>query len=59
MDKYIWNVVGDRDTRQVWECPDCEDEVDVYPPEYEDIGTPVCEECGVDMFYRHTEVRNA
>lgn len=54
----MWIMIDDKKSRQVWECPDCGDEVNVYPPEYEDIGTPVCAECGVDMFYRHTEYNN-
>ena len=51
----MWIIIDDKKSRQVWMCRHCGDEVNVYPPEYEDIGTPVCEECGLDMFYRHTE----
>jgi len=53
-----WIIVHDTKVRQSWECPDCGDEVFVYPYEYEDIGTPVCSECDCDMVYNHTEYNN-
>lgn len=55
----MWIVIDDKKTRQSWECPDCGGESLVYPDWYEDNGTPVCTDCGVDMTYNHTEYNNA
>jgi transcription elongation factor Elf1 len=52
----MWVVIGDKKTRQSWECPDCGYESFVYPIEYEDIGVPMCGECGSLMVYNRTEM---
>jgi|LakMenE18May11ns_1017448.scaffolds.fasta_scaffold9682120_2 formylmethanofuran dehydrogenase subunit E len=54
----MWDIIDNRKVREVWECPDCEDEVNINPNWYQDNGTPVCEECGCDMKYMHTEINN-
>lgn len=53
-----WVKIDDDSVRNVWECPVCNEQAKVYPDDYEDIGTPVCDECDVDMGYLHTELYN-
>ena len=52
-----WTKVADNQVIHIWKCKEgkCEDS-SVYPPYYQDNGTPVCE-CDRDMVYSHTEVR--
>lgn len=53
-----WVLVNDRSVRNVWECSECGDQINVFPYEYDDVGTPVCGDCGIDMFYVQTEYKN-
>ena len=52
----MWRKVDNDDTRQLWTCPDCTDEIYIYPDWYQDNGTPVCNDCGCDMIYSYTEI---
>lgn len=52
----MWVVIDDKKTRQSWECPDCGCEVFIYPDWYQDNGTPMCNECDINMVYNHTEM---
>ena len=41
----------------IWKCEDCTDIVYDFGPDWiQDYGKPVCEECGRDMYYSHTEL---
>jgi len=51
-------ILDDSKVLSVWQCPVCGECGNVHPFEYEDIGTPVCDECDVDMGYLHTEINN-
>ena len=55
MDNWV-KILDDCKVRSVWKCPICGECGNVNPFEYEDIGTPVCDECDVDMGYLHTEI---
>ena len=54
-----WQVIDDTKIRHVWRCEECEDEVNIVPWDYQNIGTPVCADCDDDMIYSHTEINNA
>lgn len=54
----IWKVIEDTNIRHVWRCAECEDEVNVLPWDYADIGTPYCSDCEKDMQYLSTEMKN-
>lgn len=56
-----WKTVKDENVRMVWACDDadCElrgKETTVEPSFYMNNGEPLCE-CGMDMVYLRTEVR--
>lgn len=59
-----WSRVPDHHIRHIWKlattCLDeCADRtVEVDPDWYANNGTPICGECGTDMVYSHTEIRN-
>ena len=57
MDNWV-KILDDSKVRSVWKCPVCGECGNVHPFEYEDIGTPVCDECDVDMGYLYTEINN-
>ena len=52
-----WIARADSDVRLRWQCKECMIEAIVPPTFFEDAGTPVCEECGEDMTYVQTLVR--
>ena len=54
-----WKLIDDTKIRHVWRCAECEDEVNVVPWDYMNIGTPVCADCDEDMQYLCTEHNNA
>jgi len=54
-----WKVIDDTKIRHVWRCVACEDEVNVVPWDYQNIGTPVCADCDEDMQYLSTEMKDA
>ena len=54
-----WKVIDDTKIRHVWRCAECEDEVNVVPWDYMNIGTPVCADCDEDMQYLSTEMNDA
>ena len=39
-------------------CEDCGDKVEVPPYDHQNIGTPVCADCGSDMVYIETRQYN-
>ena len=51
-----WKKIDDEKILHRWECPDCGDVTYVYPWFYRNSGTPVCDMCGEDMEYIHTEM---
>jgi uncharacterized protein (DUF983 family) len=51
-----WIKIEAENVRSLWCCPDCGEEQYFNPWFYEKNGTPVCNECDVDMEYDHTEV---
>ena len=53
-----WVTIDDTKIRHVWRCAGCEDEVDVVPWHYQDIGTPYCADCEQDMAYLSTEMND-
>lgn len=54
----LWIAMDDTKVRHVWRCAKCEDEVNVTPWEYQDIGTPMCADCDEDMYYLKTEMNH-
>ena len=54
----VWTAIDDTNIRHVWRCADCEDEVNVLPWDYADIGTPYCSDCEKDMLYLSTEMKD-
>ena len=56
-----WRMIEDANVRHIWgcnnsDCPDFHNTVEVFPTFYEDSGIPMCDECGEDMEYSHTEI---
>jgi hypothetical protein len=56
-----WKKINDKNVRHVWMCKneECEDygtECHISPEWYQNNGTPVCNECDVDMVYVGTEI---
>ena len=53
-----WIFVNDHKIRHLWECPECDRKVYVWPWSYSENGTPICEDCDEDMIYCSTEYNN-
>lgn len=61
MTKRAWITVPDDMVRSIWKCTieDCHEynnEVSVEQTFFSEMGTPICEECDVDLEYVRTEV---
>lgn len=59
-DGRMWHHLPDNDVRHIWHCEasqDCENVANVSPDWYNRNGTPVCENCDIDMVYVKTVVR--
>ena len=54
-----WVAIDDTKIRHVWRCAECEDEVNIVPWDYMNIGTPYCADCDEDMQYLSTEMKDA
>jgi len=53
----MWKQVEDGSVRNIWKCPECDEEAAISPDFYALSGTPMCQDCDCNMAYVRTEVR--
>ena len=53
----MWKQVQEANVRNIWKCPECDDQAAISPDFYELSGTPMCHECDCNLEYVRTEVR--
>jgi hypothetical protein len=52
----MWADIKDSNVRNVWQCEDCNKLTYCTPDTYADIGTPICTDCDIDLYYVKTQV---
>lgn len=53
-----WKTIADSAVNCHWKCWNCGETCEVPPDWYCNNGTPTCEKCNVDMFYRFTQIKD-
>ena len=57
MTKAIWKKIDSERVRLTWDCPICHDRVKVPPTFFQESGVPMCGDCGDDMEFICTEIK--
>lgn len=49
-------IVGDESVFHFWVCSCTAEPIEVGPGFYQQSGAPICDDCGEDLKYDHTEI---